>query len=45
MYEIITELLTILIPLNTKHQRKNIDSKIPKVATCKVIIKLFLDVV
>jgi len=44
IYEIITELLTTLVLLNSKHKRKNIDSKISNVATCKVINKVFLDV-
>ena len=45
MYEIITELLTALVLLNTKGKRTNIDSKITDVATCKVIKQAFLDVI
>ena len=44
IYEIITALLTTLGLLNTKLRRKNIDSKITDVATCKVIKKVILDV-
>jgi len=44
IYEITPELLTALVPLNTKLKRQNIDSKIANVATCKVIKKVFLDV-
>jgi len=44
IYEIITEQWTALVLLNTQHKRKNIDSKITNVATCKVIKKVFLHV-
>jgi len=45
MYEIITELLNAIVLPNTKPKWKNIDSKITDVATCKVIKKVFLDVI
>jgi len=44
IYEIITELLTALVLLSTNLKRQNIDSKIAKGATCKVIKMVFLDV-
>jgi hypothetical protein len=44
IYEIITEPLTALVLLNSKHKRQNIDSKITDVAPCKVIKQVFLNV-
>jgi len=44
IYEIITDLLTALVLLNTNSETQYIDSKITDVATCKVIKKVFLDV-
>jgi len=43
MYELITVLLTTLVILNITHKRKNIDSKIANVATCKVFKTVLLD--
>jgi len=43
IYEIITELLTAIVLLNTNHEWQNIDVKITDVTTCKVIKKVFLD--
>jgi len=44
IYEIITVLLTALVLLTKNHRKKNIDSKMTNVATCKVNKKIFLDV-
>jgi hypothetical protein len=44
MNEIITELFTTLVLLNTTHKRKNRDSKIANVTTCKVFKTKLLDV-
>jgi len=41
MYEIITELLTPIVRLNSTPKRSNIDSKIAKVATWKVLKRYF----
>jgi len=45
MYDIITDLMTAIVLLNTKHNKKNIGSKITDVSTCKVIKMEFLDVI
>jgi hypothetical protein len=44
VYEVITELLTALVLINTNHKSKNINSKITHVATSNVIKTVFLDV-
>jgi len=44
IYEFLTEVLTAVVLLNTRHKRQSIDSKITEVVICKVIKKEFLDV-
>jgi hypothetical protein len=41
---IITELLTVLVLLNSKDKSKDINCKITDVATCKAIKKVFLHI-
>jgi len=45
MYEIITELYTSIVIINTKHRNENIDPNITDVATCNVIKMVLLDVI
>jgi hypothetical protein len=44
VYEVITELLTALVLINTNHKSNNINSTITDVATSNVIKTVFLDV-
>jgi hypothetical protein len=44
IYEVITDVLTASVLLNTKHKRQQIDSTITDIATCQAIKKVILHV-